>query len=363
MKPSESFLLLTTFAANNISTADENSAAANSFKTIQHLSGSNFLRLLFGIKNILLFILICFNLFVPKADAKSCLSFLPYGFNESYVHLPESASFCVKQGKTIIKYKTDNYGGRLLINENFKNKIQIFGDSQVIGLEMEKIEQHYLYSKYKNSNFIIYAAPNNGPYEVINFLNKNKNILNKKIIVTFNFAVDAYRVRSGWDPKNFVALKDYELDSILEHPFKYRLIVFKNLLLNKNFTISRYDNEKMQNLFLNSDQDKLYKNLTKYFNELNKTANKLDVEIDFIVTHPYWVYSIDKKNNKLLLNKELNEKVEKLICSSFHRTKKISKVLISQVPETLELNDLTIDKRHLKSTRIKLTKYQEICVF
>ena len=228
---------------------------------------------------------------------------------------------------------------------------------------MEKIEQHYLYSKYKNSNFIIYAAPNNGPYEVINFLNKNKNILNKKIIVTFNFAVDAYRVRSGWDPKNFVALKDYELDSILEHPFKYRLIVFKNLLLNKNFTISRYDNEKMQNLFLNSDQDKLYKNLTKYFNELNKTANKLDVEIDFIVTHPYWVYSIDKKNNKLLLNKELNEKVEKLICSSFHRTKKISKVLISQVPETLELNDLTIDKRHLKSTRIKLTKYQEICVF
>ena len=119
----------------------------------------------------------------------------------------------------------------------------------------------------------------------------------------------------------------------------------------------------MQNLFLNSDQDKLYKNLTKYFNELNKTASKLNVEIDFIVTHPYWVYSIDKKNNKLLLNKELNEKVEKLICSSFHRTKKISKVLISQVPETLELNDLTIDKRHLKSTRIKLTKYQEICVF
>ena len=119
----------------------------------------------------------------------------------------------------------------------------------------------------------------------------------------------------------------------------------------------------MQNVFLNSDQDKLYKNLTKYFNELNKTANKLNIEIDFIVTHPYWVYSIDKKNNKLLLNKELNEKVEKLICSSFHRTKKISKVLISQVPETLELNDLTIDKRHLKSTRIKLTKYQEICVF
>ena len=363
MKPSESFLLLTTFAANNISTADENSAAANSFKTMQHLSGSNFLKLLFGIKNILLITFIYFILFANSSHANNCLSFLPYGFNESYVHLPQSASFCVKIGKTKYSYKTDNYGGRLLYNDSPHSKMQVFGDSQVLGLDVENIEQHYLNIPYKKNNFVIYAAPNNGPYEVINFLNDNKKILKKKIIVTFNFSTDLYRILDYYNPKNFVALKDYELDEILEHPFKYRLIVFKNLLLNKNFTISRYDNEKMQNLFLNSDQDKLYKNLTKYFNELNKTANKLNIEIDFIVTHPYWVYSIDKKNNKLLLNKELNEKVEKLICSSFHRTKKISKVLISQVPETLELNDLTIDKRHLKSTRIKLTKYQEICVF
>ena len=361
MKPSESFLLLTTFAANNISTADENSAAANSFKTMQHLSGSNFLRLLFGIKNILLVIFIYFILFVTKADAKSCLSFLPYGFNESYVHLPQNASFCVKQGKIIIKYQTDNYGGRLLSDEIVNNIIQVFGDSQVLGLDVENIEQHYLNTLYKKNNFVIYAAPNNGPYEVLNFLNKNKKILQKKIIITLNFSTDLYRVLDYWDPKNFVVLKDYELDEILEHPFKYRLLIFKNLLFNKNFTLSRYDNKEMQNLFLNSDQDELHDNLIRYFDELNKTANKLDVEIDFIVTHPYWVYSIDKKNNKLLLDKELNKKVEKLICSSFQSTKKISKVLISQVPETLQLNDLTFDKRHLKSTKIKLKKYKEIC--
>ena len=363
MKPLESFLLLTILAANNISIADENSAAANSFKTKQLLSGSNFFRLLFGIKNILLIIFVYFILLITKADAKNCLSFLPYGFNESYVHLPQNASFCVKHGKITNKYLTDNYGGRLLYDEALNDKIQVFGDSQVLGLDVENIEQHYLNTLYNNNNFVIYAAPNNGPYEVINFLNNNKKILQKKIIVTFSFSTDLYRISDYWNPKNFVALKDYELDEILEHPFKYRLIIFKNLLLNKNFTISRFDNKKMQNLFLNSDQDKLYKNLTKYFNELNKTANKLDIEIDFIVTHPYWVYSIDKKNNKLLLNKKLNKKVEKLICSSFLGTKKISKVLISRVPETLELNDLTIDKRHLKSTKIKLTKYKEICGF
>ena len=362
MKPLERFLFLTTFAANNISIADENSAAANSFKTKQLLSGSNFFKLLFGVKNILLIIFFYFILFTNPLNAKNCLSFLPYGFNESYVHLPQSASFCVKQGKTKYTYKTDNYGGRILYNDNANNKLQVFGDSQVLGLDVDKIEQHYLNTVYKKSNFIIYAAPNNGPYEVINFLNQNKKILQKKIIVTFSFSTDLYRILNYWNPENFVALKDYELDEILENSFKYRLIVFKNFLLNKNFTLSKYDNKKKQDLFLNSDQDEFYNNLTKYFDELNETATNIGIEIEFIVTHPYWVYSIDKKNNKLLLDKILNDKLEKLICNSFQATKKISKILISQVPETLQLNDLTFDKRHLKSKKIQLINYIDFCI-
>ena len=118
-------------------------------------------------------------------SANSCLSFIPYGYNESYVHLPENASFCIKQGKIIKKYQTDNYGGRLLHDEALNNKIQVFGDSQVLGLDIEQVKQHYLNALYIENNFVIYAAPNNGPYEVINFLNKNKKILQKKIILLF----------------------------------------------------------------------------------------------------------------------------------------------------------------------------------
>jgi len=348
-------------AANNISIAEENSAAANSFKTKQHLSASNFLRSLFGIKNILLFILVYFILFIPKANAKSCLSFLPYGFNDFYVHLPQKASFCIRQGNLLYKYKTDNYGGRLIYNDQSDDNLQVFGDSQVLGLDVKKIEEHYLHNIYKKSNLTIYAAPNNGPYEVINFLNKNKIILKRKIVVTFNFSNDIYRISNDWEVKNFVALRDYDLDEILQYPFKYRLIVFKNLLLNKNFTLIRYDNKKMQSLFINSNQKKIYNNLLKYFEELNETAKKLDVEIDFIVTHPYWVYSINKKKNKLLLQEDLNKKVEKLICNSFKKTNNINKILITKLPNTLSTEDLTFDKKHLKSSKIKLKSYNEIC--
>jgi len=305
--------------------------------------------------------LLYYFLLTPKVFAKNCLSFLPYGYNNFYVQLPENASFCVKR-RTTNRFKTDKYGGRLLVNEDFKNKIQIFGDSQVIGLEIEKIEQHYLYSKYKNNNFTIYAAPNNGPYEVINFLNRNKNILDKKIIVTFNFAVDAYRVRSGWDPENFVALKDYELDDILEHPLRYRWIIFKNLIFRKNFSISRLNNTKMQNLFLNLNINKVNRNIIRYFDELNKTADKLDLEIDFIITHPYWVYSVDKDKKKLLLDKGIAKKVERLICNSFQNTKRINKILISELPDIRNLNDLTADKGHFKLDKINLQKFDKICL-
>ena len=296
-----------------------------------------------------------------KATSKGCLSFVPYGWNDFYVHLPQNASFCVTQGKIKNKYQTDNYGGRLLYDEAISNKIQVFGDSQVLGLDIENIEQHYLKTLYKNNNFIIYAAPNNGPYEVINFLKKNKKILQKKIIVTFNFSTDLYRISDYWQPENFVALKDYELEEILENPLKYKLIISKNLLLNKNFTLSRYNNEKMQNLFLNSNQDKLHNNLIKYFDKLNKTVNSLDIDVDFIVTHPYWVYSVNKKDDKLLLDKKLNIKVDKLICNSFKSTKKINKILITKLSNSLKLEDLTYDRRHFMSQKIKLREYEKAC--
>ncbi len=289
------------------------------------------------------------------------MSFLPYGFNGSYVHLPQNTSFCVKHGKTINEYQTDNYGGRILYKKNLNNEIQVFGDSQVLGLEVEKIEEHYLNTIYNDHNFIIYAAPNNGPYEVLNFLNKNKKILYKKIIVTFSFSTDLYRILDYWNPKNFVALKDYELDEILENPLRYKLIVFKNLLLNKNFTLSRYNNKKMQGLFLSSNKNNLHKNLIKYFDELNEIANRLDLEIDFIVTHPYWVYDIDKKSKKLILNKKLNKDVEKLICSSFKSTEKVKKIYISKVPNNLQFDHLTTDKRHLKSKVIEFEKFFDKC--
>lgn len=284
---------------------------------------------------------------------------MPFGWNDFYVHLPQNTSFCVNVDGKFYNYKTDIYGGRILSSKDLKFSTQVFGDSQVVGLDIDEVEKHYLSNIYQNSNLIIYAAPNNGPYEVINFLTKNKKILDKRIIVTFNFAVDIYRISNIWHPTKYVALKDYELEEILEHPFKYKLIIFKNLLLNRNFTVKRLNNKKMQNYFLNSNYDQIYNNLIKYFEELDELAKNNNLQITFIVTHPYWLYS--KNKQKLNLEAELSDKVYKLICKSFKKTRNIDKILISKTLNDFSIKDLTFDKRHIRSQKIKLVQRKSMC--
>ena len=287
------------------------------------------------------------------------MPFVPFGWNDFYVHLPQNTSFCVNVDGKFYNYKTDIYGGRILSSKDLKFSTQVFGDSQVVGLDIDEVEKHYLSNIYQNSNLIIYAAPNNGPYEVINFLTKNKKILDKRIIVTFNFAVDIYRISNIWHPTKYVALKDYELEEILEHPFKYKLIIFKNLLLNRNFTVKRLNNKKMQNYFLNSNYDQIYNNLIKYFEELDELAKNNNLQITFIVTHPYWLYS--KNKQKLNLEAELSDKVYKLICKSFKKTRNIDKILISKTLNDFSIKDLTFDKRHIRSQKIKLVQRKSMC--
>jgi hypothetical protein len=296
-----------------------------------------------------------------KSYSNNCLSFLPYGYNDDYVHLPPDASFCVKEGNKKVQYLTDFLGGRIIAKKKATNTIQVFGDSQALGLEVNKIQNHFLNKIYNKSNLKIYAAPNNGPYEVINFLEENKKFLDKKIVIVFNFSVDIFRLNLDWNPKNFVALKSHELDDILDYPIKYDWIILKNLLFNKNFTLIRYDNDKMQNLFLNSNEKKLIKQIKNYLNLLSQIKKKNNYRITFLIIKPYWVYSKKLNKNIFLLEEKILKKIDKLICSSFNLNDfeelKISKIEYNEIDN----NFLTDDKRHFVSDQISFEKAVEMC--
>jgi len=296
-----------------------------------------------------------------KSYSNNCLSFLPYGYNDYYVHLPLDASFCVKEGNKKIQYSTDFLGGRVITKQKATNTIQIFGDSQALGLEVNKIQDHFLNKIYNNSNLKIYAAPNNGPYEVINFLEENKNFLDKKIVIVFNFSVDIFRLNLDWNPKNFVALKSHELDDILDYPIKYDWIILKNLLFNRKFTLIRYDNDKMQNLFFNLSEKELKMQINNYLNLLTQIKKKNNYRVTLLVIKPYWVYSKELNKNIFLLEKKILKRIDKLICNSF-KSIDFERLLISEIKDNEIHRDLlTNDMRHFVSDQISFEKFNKMC--
>ena len=298
------------------------------------------------LKIILFFFVV--SIFQQIEAKEKCFSFLPYGHNNLYVHLPLKKKFCTANEAEKIFYSTDELGGRYFNKSNEEN-IKVFGDSQVLGLEVSNYNNHYLSKFIKNPT--IYAAPNNGPFEVINFLKLNK-IANQKIVITFNSSVDFYRILPNWDFKNFVALNEDELKSVIKSPYKYKFIIFKNLVSNKNFTISRYDNPKMQQLFLQTTNKDIINYFNKYLIELNKIKKINSLNIDIIVSHPYWLYN--KENNELILNNEVFNKYNELCEKIKNQLKNYNFNFKFSAPD-VKLSydkDLTSDKKHIISKKI-----------
>ena len=58
---------------------------------------------------------------------------------------------------------------------------------------------------------------------------------------------------------------------------------------------------------------------------------------------------------------KLTNKVYKLICKSFKKTKNIDKILISKASNNFSIHELTFDKRHIKSKNIDLVKRKTLC--
>ena len=146
--------------------------------------------------------------------------------------------FALNITKKNLNFKTDNLGGRFFLQK--KEYLQVFGDSQVLGLDIEEQKEHYL-KKYYEEDLVLYAAPNNGPSEVLRFIDINQDIIEDKIIINLNLAVDLFRILPNHNFKEFVALKDDEIDSVIKYPIRYKFIIFKNLLL-KSILLSQ---EKM----------------------------------------------------------------------------------------------------------------------
>lgn len=293
--------------------------------------------------NIFIFFLVFISLVIfTILNFTTCFKLPPYGYINGYSSLIHSKKFCITDNQSKIFFETNSEGARILQDFPNDNVAKVFGDSQVLGLDVKIKADHYLNNIFPNKNFLIYAAPNNGPYEVLNSLELNVQDY-EHIILTFNASTDFFRINNEWNMYEHVHLNLNRAELLSLFPIFYdfyKLIIF----YKNNYESEIFNNKQMQNLFLGVNNETFLKDIDIYFEKLESLALLKKISFDLIFTHPYWLY--DFSNGDLLLNKKVFSKYDELI---FKISTKYPDIIFSKPQYNLNIDKLTHDKRHLRS--------------
>ena len=301
-------------------------------------------------------------LVIIKFDSSfaSCFNYIPYAHNQLYTHLPASTKFCVKLKDKKIYYNiSKNFSRKIYNNFDKDSEIYAFGDSQFLGIDWDEksLKKHDLERITNSKKISIFAAPNNGPFQVTNLINSLneiivKNINLKKIILSFNYGNDVFRLQKKWKLQNFVPLKSDELSNIMSQPFLYDLILLRGLLTGKYFSVNLPDNKKTFLLFSNLDDTEINKRLVLWLNKIKKIKNTIRKELNIIIYPPYWGFDLSKKDKIYVNNKFL-----KLICN-IQKEKIFDEIILGKT--NLDIN-FTEDKRHFATGYLKYEKKIDDC--
>lgn len=275
-------------------------------------------------------------------NLNTCFTLPPHGYINGYSSLVYSKKFCIKDYEAKVIFETNSEGARILKDSDSKDFVKVFGDSQALGLDVKNKADHYLNKIFTNKNFLIYAAPNNGPYEVLNSLELNAQDYDH-IILNFNASTDFFRIGNDWNMYQHVHLSLNSANLFSLFPLFYDF--YKLIIFYKNDYKSKIFNTKqMQNSFLELKNENLLKNTDLYFEKLNHLILKKKLSFEFIITHPYWLY--DFSEDSLVLNNNVLSKYEDLI---FEISMKYPNIIFSKPQYSLNIERLTYDQRHLRS--------------
>jgi hypothetical protein len=162
-----------------------------------------------------------------------------------------------------INFKSDKNGARILSEFPEASSKIYFGDSQLLGLDVNA-EDHYFYSEVKSIS--LHATPNNGPYEALELV-KERELPPQNIHIAFNFGRDIFRILPTWDPSKYVLFSEAQLDRVTNSNFAYNLVMMKKFFQGK-VTFKPPNNKGVRNRFLSKDENHYTIALAQYFNAL-----------------------------------------------------------------------------------------------
>ena len=304
----------------------------------------------------MLFIFIIFFLSIKNVQAQ-CFSFIPYAHNSLYSHLPKNKNFCVKNKFNKFNYKTSKNSARLISNNNeMDNYIFAFGDSQMLGIDWDENKKinHHLETILSTNKISIFASPNNGPFQALSQakkvfkLTKMKNV--SRLIFSFNFSTDIFRIQKKWRLENFVPITSNDLDKIILNPFIYDLILLKGVLSGKFFSTNLPNNEQIINQYKSLSKYEVNKRINIWIHLITKFHLHSKKRFELIVYPPYWIYNDEGKIINDLIFQDFINLIETIKSHNI-----FFKIYVGKINEKISL---TKDNRHFSNGSLKFTIYK-----
>lgn len=300
---------------------------------------------------------ISFCFFSSEVLANSCLSFIPYFFENQSHKLVRSKNFCVDHLADFeVHFKSDDNGARILSEFPKASSKVYFGDSQLLGLDVNA-EDHYFYSEVESVS--LHATPNNGPYEALELV-KERELPPQNIHIAFNFGRDIFRILSTWDPSKYVLFSEAQLDRVTNSNFAYNLAMMKKFFQGK-VTFKPPNNKEVRNRFLNKDENHYTIALAQYFNAL-KALNYTNKFSAFYVYPPFWVFDADGQR-LLALDPEMANSYQSILCSQLETINTVFETAYVMDPSSLDIHvaRLTKDMRHFSSVDVVFVDLTSFC--
>ena len=207
--------------------------------------------------------------------------------------------------------KTNEFGARIVEEKDGGESIIAFGESQLLGLDYsDGAAPHDLHLIFPNSNLEIYAAPNNGPFEVSNqiihleqkSLRGNGWLTGKNIVIGFNYGTDIFRITDGWDPGRFVPLEKNDLEKIFFIPGYHDLLLLKARIAGKKFGSTVSNASKTIDYYFKIPDEQRQVNIERWLAEIRNNGAIKDSLKTLIIFPPYW-YSAASKIHKNQIRK------------------------------------------------------------
>jgi hypothetical protein len=280
----------------------------------------------------------------------NCFSFIPYGLDKKFVSLPQGRDFCFSYSNNFTYMTTNEFGARVIFDKNNLGRITAFGESQLLGLDFSDGDiSHDLNLIFPNKNLEIYAAPNNGPFEVLEQIKnlqgtklKGTNWLEgESIVIGFNYSTDIFRIGEGWNPKKFVPIGKKDLTRIFYLPGYHDILLIIARSTGKQFGSTVSNAAKTLHYYFAISDEERRKNIKRWLTGVSNSEVMKAPDKTLLIFPPYWYLEASE-----IQKKKIREHFLLFNCAVV-KSGLFESVIISEFPNID--TKLAVDNRHYLS--------------